>query len=542
MDSQYKFDYIIIGAGTSGCVLASRLSESSGVKVLLIEAGGSDADPYIAVPAAAGLLLDSRRKNWNYLSVPQKHLNDRSIVIPRGKVLGGSSSINGMVYVRGNPMDFDRWAEQGATGWSYAEVLPYFLRSERHASRSDAYHGKDGAFDVMEARLLNPLHEAFLLAGTQGGHPLSTDFNGARQEGVGRYDLTIRGGRRCSVWSAFLKRGQGRPNLTVQKNTLVERILFDGNKAVGVRCRSKGRSMEFRAEGEVIVAGGAINSPQLLLLSGVGPAEHLRSFDIPVVANLPGVGRNLQDHLEVVISHECTQPVSLYRFSSLFQRARVALQWAVFKEGIATTSHFETGGFLKTGPEVDCPDVQLHFLPALLPPRSRRVPREHGFQSLVGIARPKSHGVVRLQNADSRTPPLIDPCYLSDPEDWVTLRKGIAMVRQIFSQQAFDSFRGPERLPGAEARTPKALDAFIRSHASTGHHFCGTCKMGDDAYAVVDTQCRVVGTTRLRVVDASIMPSILTGNTNAATIMIAERICDAIRNRFPNPQGMVRGC
>lgn len=526
------FDYVIVGAGSAGCVLANRLTEDGRNSVLLLEFGGSDRSLWIQMPTALYMPMNMARYDWRYYTEPERHLNGRRIHTPRGKVLGGSSSINGLVYVRGNPLDFERWEAEGAAGWGYHDVLPYFRRAERRAVGGDEYRGADGPLETRRGLLTNPLNAAWLEAGRQAGYALTADMNGFRQEGFGEMDMTVGGGRRCSAANAYLRPALRRGNLSVRTHALATRVLFDGRRAVGVRYE-RGGSHEVRARREVILSAGSINTPQLLKLSGVGPARELGGCGIEVVQELPGVGENLQDHLEFYFQVACREPVTLYSEMSLLRRALIGVRWILTKDGLGASNHFETGGFIRSRAGMRYPDVQFHFLPLAVNYDGSALAREHGFQAHVGPMRSRSTGWVRLGSAEAREPPRISFNYMSRPEDWEEMRACVRLTREVFAQPAFDRYRGREMQPGESVVRDEQIDAFIRAKAESAFHPCGTCRMGNarDPQAVVDPQARVIGLEALRVVDSSIIPSITTGNLNAPTIMLAEKAADHIRGR-----------
>ena len=531
------YDYIIVGAGSAGCVLAARLTETPGVRVLLLEAGPADRSWQIEMPAAVGSLIASDRFNWNYVSEPEPFLNGRRLTHPRGRVLGGSSSINGMVYIRGHAYDYDGWAENGASGWGYADVLPYFIRAERHIDGQNSYHGADGPLSVFAPNVSDsPLTAAFIRAAEQAGYPLTDDVNGAQQEGFGKIDRTTRGGRRWSAARAYLHPILDRPGLTVQTQALVHRILFDKSRAIGVKYSVAGRETAAHTEGEVIVAGGAINSPKILQLSGVGPAEFLSRLDIRPVCDLPAVGANLNDHPDIVVQHRCLRPVSIYRHNRGLGKLMTGLRWFMRHDGMAASNHFEAGGFIRSRGGVDFPDLQLTFMPLAIQPGTVRDVGGHSYQVHIDLMRPRSRGLVKIRSADPLLPPSILFNYLQDPRDRDDLRTSVRLTREILAQPALTPFRGEELSPGPSLKSDAEIDAFVRGGVETCYHPVGTCRMGASNDCVVDAECRVYGTTGLRVVDASIMPSIVSGNTNAPTIMIAEKASDLIRGKTaPQP-------
>jgi choline dehydrogenase len=532
------FDYVIVGAGSAGCVLATRLTEDRDVRVLLIEAGPTDRSWRISMPSAVGSLLSSDRFNWNYVSDPEPGLDNRRLTHPRGRVLGGSSSINGMVYIRGHARDYDGWAESGLHGWDYASVLPYFKRAEHHLHGGDEYHGGSGPLAVYAPDLsASPLAGAFVQAAVQCGYGFSTDVNGERQEGFGRIDRTTTPkGRRASVARTYLAAALRRANLKVVTGALAQQVLFEGNRAVGVEYSHGPRIERAYAQREVIVSAGAINSPQLLQLSGVGSAAVLSAAGIRPFHELPAVGFHLNDHPDIVIQHECAEPVSIYPANRGIGKVSAGLRWFAGLPGLAGSNHFEAGGFIRSRAGIEYPDLQLTFMPLAIKPGTIDDVGMHSFQVHIDLMRPKSLGAVKIRSADPAAAPSICFNYLSDSQDRADLRASVRLTREILSQPALARYRGRELNPGEALRSDSELDAWVRRNVETCYHPVGTCRMGSDPdRSVVDAECRVHGIDGLRVVDASVMPSIVSGNTNAPTIMIAEKVSDLIRGNPPLP-------
>jgi len=525
-----EYDFIIVGAGSAGCVLADRLSADGTHSVLVLEYGGSDQSIYIQMPSALAIPMNTKRWNWHYESEPEPGLDGRVLHTPRGKGLGGSSSINGLVYIRGNPLDFERWEEEGARGWNYASVLPYFRRAERRDEGGDEYRGGDGPLDTRYGTLDNPLNQAWLDAAKQAGYGLTDDVNGFRQEGFGRMDMTVRKGERCSAAKAYLHPAMKRPNVRVITQALASRVVLEGKRAVGVEYERGGQSHVVRARREVILAGGPINSPQLLKLSGIGPAAELAQHGIPVVADRAGVGGNLQDHLEFYFQMACTKPVTLYKYANLLGKGLVGARWLFMRSGLGATNHFETCGFIRSRAGIRYPDIQYHFFPMAVSYDGNSLASEHGFQAHVGPMRSKSRGTVTLRSASAHDKPVIRFNYMTHPDDIEEMRACVRLTREIFQQPAFEPWRGREIQPGADVTSDEAIDAFVRQKVESAYHPSCTCKIGspDDPLAVVDSELRVIGVEGLRVVDSSVMPSVTTGNLNAPTIMIGEKGADHI--------------
>ncbi|MCK0149233.1 choline dehydrogenase [Marivita sp. S6314] len=534
-------DYVIVGAGSAGCAMAYRLSEA-GRSVIVIEHGGSDAGPFIQMPGALSFPMNMTRYDWGYQTEPEPHLNNRRLACPRGKVIGGSSSINGMIYVRGHAKDYDHWRDQGATGWGYADVLPYFQRLE---DWHDGGHGGDpswrgtgGPLHVTRGARDNPLTQAFVQAGAQAGYGVTGDYNGHRQEGVGPFDMTVWNGERWSAAKAYLRPALQRENCTLVRGFARKVAIKDG-RATGVEIDRNGAVEVIEARAEVILAASSINSPKLLMLSGIGPAKHLKSHGIDVVSDRAGVGQNLQDHLEVYVQAAASQPVSLFKYWNLLGKAYVGARWLLTKTGPGASNQFESAGFLRSRAGVEYPDLQIHFLPIAVRYDGQAAAEGHGFQAHIGPMRSASRGEITLRSADPKDDPRIFFNYMSHESDWVDFRQGIRLVREIYAQDAFKPYYKHEIQPGDDAVSDDALDDFIRDHAESAYHPCGTAKMGsrDDPMAVVDPETRVIGVDGLRLADSSIFPRITNGNLNAPSILVGEKASDHILGKPGLPTG-----
>lgn len=531
-----RFDYIIIGAGSAGAVLANRLTEDPDCHVLLLEAGPMDYSLWIHMPSAFDKPMGSRRYNWGYATDPEPFMDNRRMDCPRGHVLGGSSSINGMAYVRGNALDYEGWAEDfGLEDWRYADVLPYFRRAEDFDQGANAYHGSGGPLHVTTGAMRNPLYRAFVEAGMAAGYPETEDMNGYQQEGFGPMFMTTRDGIRWSTANAYLRPVMRRANLTIRTRALTETLTFETDRASGVRYRHRGRVQQAQAEREVLLCAGAINSPQILMRSGVGPADQLRGHGIDVRHDLPGVGGNLQDHLEVYVQYACREPITLFSALKPWNQARIGLQWLTTRRGLGASNHFESGGFIRSEAGVRYPNLQYHFMPIAVTYDGSVSADCHGFQAHVGPMRPESRGRVSLGGSDPEDAPRIVFNYMGTERDRREMRDAVRLTREVIEQAPMDRFRDRPLSPDPDVQSDAEIDAWVRVHGESAYHPSGTCRMGrsDDPEAVVDGQGRVRGLAGLRVVDASIMPRITTGNLNAPTIMMAEKLADAIRGATP---------
>jgi len=530
--TEQAYDYIIVGAGSAGCVLANRLTEDGRHSVLLLETGGSDRSIFIQMPTALSIPMNTKKYAWQFETEPEPGLDGRRMHCPRGKVLGGSSSINGMVYVRGHARDFDEWEAEGAKGWSYADCLPYFKKAETWAFGGNDYRGDQGPLGVNNGnQMQNPLYQAFVDAGVQAGYWSTEDYNAAQQEGFGPMHMTVKNGRRWSTANAYLRPAMKRSNLTVVTGAWVHQVILEGQQARGIEYEKGGKRHQASANQEVILSAGSIGSPHLLQLSGVGDPEVLKKAGIAVKHELPGVGKNLQDHLEFYFQFRCKQPVSLNRQLGLWSRFKIGARWILTKKGLGATNHFESCGFIRSKAGVEWPDLQYHFLPAAMRYDGKEAFSGDGFQLHIGHNKPKSRGQVLVRSADPRQAPEILFNYLQAEEDREGFRACVRLTREIINQPAMDAYRGAEIQPGENVQSDEEIDAFVRQAVESAYHPSCTCKMGIDAMAVVDPEARVHGLQGLRVVDSSVFPTIPNGNLNAPTIMVAERAADMILGR-----------
>ncbi len=531
------FDFVVIGSGSAGSVLAHRLSEDGRNSVLVLEFGGSDWGPFIQMPSALAYPMNMTLYNWGFETEPEPHLGGRRLATPRGKVVGGSSSINGMVYVRGHARDFDAWEEMGAKGWGFRHVQPYFKRMEHSHGGEEGWRGTSGLMHMKRGSRANPLYQAFIEAGQQAGYPVTEDYNGHQQEGFGAMEMTVHRGVRWSAANAYLRPALKRRNVKLVTYAYARRILLDGKRAVAVEYDIGGEVHLGHARRAIILAASSINSPKLLQISGIGPPEVLKAAGVEVRHALPGVGENLHDHLEIYFQLMSKKPVTLYSKLNLFSKGLIGLQWQLFGRGLGATNHFESCGFIRSRAGIEYPDIQYHFLPAAMRYDGKLAFPGHGFQVHVGPMRTKSRGFVRIRSNDPRDNPSILFNYMSHQDDWSEFRASIRLTREIFQQPAMTKYAGAEIQPGNHVNSDEEIDSFIRQHCESAYHPCGTCKMGsaDDPNSVVDAQCRVIGIEGLYVADSSIMPQVTNGNLNAPTLMIGEKASDHILGRDPLP-------
>jgi choline dehydrogenase len=532
-----EFDYVIVGSGSAGSALAYRIAEAGRDKVLVLEFGGSDWGPLIQMPSALSYPMNMRRYDWGFVSEPEPHLNGRRLNCPRGKVIGGSSSVNGMVYVRGHAGDYDQWEALGARGWGFRDVLPYFKRMETSHGGEDHWRGRSGPMHVTRGEWANPLYDAFVCAGIEAGYHGTADINGSYGEGFGAMERTVYEGKRWSAADAYLKPSIATGKVKLEKGALALGIAFEGKRAVGVEFSKNGEVRFARARKEVILSASSINSPKLLQLSGVGDPARLRSLGINVMHELPGVGENLQDHPEVHIQWECTQPITLNKHMNVLSKALIGMQWLLFKNGLGATNHFEACAFIRHKAGIKYPNLEYHFLPGAIQYDGKSTTKGHGFQVLCAVSRPRSRGFVRVRSADPKEAPAIQYNFFDDRQDWEEMRAGLRLIREIMAMPAMAPFAGAEIRPGKQVETNEQIDAYIREKTESAYHLSGTCRMGSisDRMAVVDPECRVIGLEALRVVDSSIIPLVTMGNINAPSLLIGEKAADHILDRAPLP-------
>jgi choline dehydrogenase len=537
MNLKAVYDYIIVGAGSAGCVLANRLTQDPDTSVLLLETGGSDKSIFIQMPTALSIPMNSKKYAWQFETQPEPHLNDRKMHCPRGKVLGGSSSINGMVYVRGHARDFDEWQQSGATDWDYAHCLPYFKKAESWAFGADDYRGGDGPLGVNNGnKMQNPLYKAFVDAGTDAGYFATDDYNGQQQEGFGAMHMTVKNGRRASTANAYLRPAMQRPNLTVVTHALVHKVLIENKTAIGIRFAHKNNVQEIKVNKEVILSAGSIGSPHLLQLSGIGSKEVLEKAGIECLHELNGVGENLQDHLEFYFQFKCTQPITINGQLDWWSKLKIGVRWILKKDGLGSTNHFESCGFIRSKAGVEWPDLQYHFLPAAMRYDGKEAFAGHGFQVHIGHNKPKSRGNIRVVSNQPEVAPQITFNYLQHQDDIQGFRDCVRLTREIINQPALDKYRGEEIQPGTHVQSDEQIDNFVRESVESAYHPSCSCKMGTDEWSVVDPETKVHGIQGLRVVDSSIFPTIPNGNLNAPTIMLAERAADLIKGHSLPPE------